>query len=115
MKVYLFIETGEIRNPLRDEWCLDIHGQPSQGRFIAVAGHIVTRHEIEIPDNAQAVSVVPPKPKKTVRKWQYVAINQDSRGRKRAEISGWLTAKEAVDRGLPEVRKVYETMVEVEE
>ena len=86
--------------------------------------------KIDIPDEATDVRVVPynkhipinlgmfipiPHKKKKVKKAQYITINQDSLGRKRAEISGWLTEKEAGERGLTFIDKVPATEIEVEE
>ena len=86
--------------------------------------------KIDIPDAATDVRVVPydkyipinlgmfipvPGKKKKVKKAQYITINQDSLGRKRAEISGWLTEKEAEERGLTFIDKVPATEIEVEE
>jgi hypothetical protein len=50
-----------------------------------------------------------------VKKCQYVTINSDNLGRKRAEVTGWLTEKEALARGLEPEDRVYQTEIEVEE
>ena len=86
--------------------------------------------KIDIPDEATDVRVVPynkyspinlgvfipiPRRKKKVKKAQYITINQDNLGRKRAEVSGWLTEKEAGERGLTFIDKVPATEIEVEE
>ena len=131
MKAYLFIETGEVRQPRHGECFMNMmgnciqHGDSDEDRVI------LTRHEIEIPNDAIDLIVEPwgqkgcislmcysasiPRPKKKVKKCQYVTINSDNLGRKRAEVTGWLTEKEALARGLEPEDRVYQTEIEVEE
>jgi hypothetical protein len=89
---------------------------------------MVTRHEIEIPDGADKFHhemtdrdgyvsrgwVPIPRPKK-VKKCQYVTFNTDHCGRKRAEVTGWLTELEAMARALEPEDRIYQTEIEVEE
>lgn len=85
-------------------------------------------HEIEIPDGADKFHhemtdrdgyvsrgwVPIPRPKK-VKKCQYVTFNTDHCGRKRAEVTGWLTELEARARALEPEDRIYQTEIEVEE
>ena len=93
-------------------------------------GAFEATHEIEIPEKFTEVKIIAgslcdinavvrifpiPRPKKKVKKCQYVTINSDNLGRKRAEVTGWLTEKEALARGLEPEDRVYQTEIEVEE
>ena len=100
MKAYLFIETGEVRQPRHGECFINMmgnciqHGDSDEDRVI------LTRHEIEIPDKATRLTVIPerfieggcyghsydptrvpiPRPKKTVKKTVYLHV-QNHNGR----------------------------------
>lgn len=69
--------------------------------------------EIEVPENADhlhvhfdkkhereiyAAPAIPLHRKPKVRKYQFVHLNTDHCNRKRAEVTGWMTEAEAVDR-----------------
>lgn len=91
MKAYLFIETGEIRQPKAGEYF-----SISSGVLKCVADRVVmpspilTRHEIEIPEGANGLTLVPydgaipqifdritiplPRPKKKVKKTVYLSV-----------------------------------------
>ncbi len=89
MKAYLFIETGEVRNPNNAEWFMANTEHPLQSEGIIYGDrNILTRHEIEIPEGA--IGMIPlwqftdgeevghknwvpiPRPKKKVKKWQWL-------------------------------------------
>jgi hypothetical protein len=132
MKAYLFIETGENRNPRVGEWYYDRTHQIMQSKqnFQFVPAPILIRHEmeIEIPQDTDRIrfcfskeamakflfDIPIPQPKK-VKKWQYITINSDRFGRKRGEVTGWLTEREAKERGLEPEDRIYQTEIEVEE
>jgi len=61
MKAYVFIETGELREPKDGEWFLNIGGQPVRCNRDYGTKVIVTRHEIDIPDRATLLKIVPVK------------------------------------------------------
>ncbi|MEN6321702.1 MAG: hypothetical protein ABFD82_23510 [Syntrophaceae bacterium] len=133
MKAYLFIETGEVREPQTGEWGIDDDGWivPWNDDSADEKETILTRHEIEINPLADILTVsqgnkgVPlciewkeipiPRPKKKVKKCQYITINHDSLGIKRGEVTGWLTEKEAKKRGLEPEDRIYQTEIEAEE
>ena len=94
MKAYVFIETGELREPKDGEWFLNIGGQPVRCNRDYGTKVIVTRHEIDIPDRATLLKIVPvkeepcdinqvfnaidvpaPRVKKKVKKWRWVVRN----------------------------------------
>ena len=131
MKAYLFIETGEVRNPNSTEWFMSNTGNPMQGGGCFYGDrNILTRHEIEIPEKFTEIKIIAgslcdlnavvrifpiPHPKKKVKKCQYITINSDHCGRKRGEVTGWLTNKEAMERGLEPEDRIYQTEIEVKE
>jgi len=100
----------------------------AQLSFFHDNGKFEATHEIEIPDGAHTMTVqtrgacntlpamhIPiPRPKK-VKKCQYVTFNTDHCGRKRAEVTGWLTELEAMARALEPEDRIYQTEIEVEE
>ena len=116
MKAYLFFDNG----------------LPQITAFIAEA---IKKHghEIKIPERATHIRLMPerdegsvmsvliptpifpiPRPKKKVKRWQYITINSDRFGRKRGEVTGWLTEREAKERGLEPEDRIYQTEIEVE-
>ena len=130
MKVYIELIGNEDRRPKTGERFEDENGSI----VVACYDHeeirrIVTRREIEVPDGAyechghfhnhqgRANSFCIPiyHPKKKVKKCQYVTIGTDHCGRKRGEVTGWLTNKEAMERGLEPEDRIYQTEIEVEE
>ena len=125
-RAYLFIETGEVRKA-HNEWRLE-DGDCLHSIHTGMDYPILTRHEIEIPDDATILHCWPgdvrsseilhfpiPRPKKKVKKCQYVTFNTDHCGRKRAEVTGWLTEIEAMARALEPEDRIYQTEIEVEE
>ena len=131
MKAYIEFIGNEDRRPKTGEKFEDENGSI----VVACYDHeeirrIVIRHEIEIPNDAIDLIVEPwspkgcislmryrasiPRPKK-VKKCQYVTFNTDHCGRKRAEVTGWLTELEAMARALEPEDRIYQTEIEVEE
>ena len=93
-------------------------------------GHVKNNsHEIDIPDGAyechghfhnhqgrtNSFCIPIYHPKKKVKKCQYITIGTDHCGRKRAEVTGWLTEIEAMARALEPEDRIYQTEIEVEE
>ena len=141
MKAYLFVPCGE-RTIKKGEYYRQACTGKRYEFFRAEEDmnerlngfEVVEPHEIEIPDYAISVSVeshvlgpfndvcignfrhIPiPRPKKKVKKAQYITIHRDHCGRKRAEVTGWLTAAEAFSIGLSGKDKVEATEIEVED
>ena len=129
MKAYLFIEK-EVKTPTEGDWFMTPDGEMYQAGLYETEPHpILIRREIEVPDGAyechghfhnhqgRANSFCIPiyHPKKKVKKCQYVTIGTDHCGRKRGEVTGWLTNKEAMERGLEPEDRIYQTEIEVEE
>ena len=93
MKAYLFIETGEVRDPKDGELFMTPSGGILRCKGDFGKRSILTRHEIEIPEGLEGVSIsgwgldcgqckkqVPclanipiPRPKKKVKKWKWLA------------------------------------------
>ena len=138
MKAYIEFIGNEDRRPKTGERFEDENGSI----VVACYDHeeirrMVTRHEIEIPDGATLFQYQTneghlyhfyreegicsyghfpiPRPKKKVKKCQYITIGTDHCGRKRGEVTGWLTNKEAMERGLEPEDRIYQTEIEVEE
>jgi len=130
MKAYIEFIGNEDRRPKTGERFEDENGSI----VVACYDHeeirrIVIRHEIEIPGHLSEIGIFPtkmgysspmvvipiPHPKKKVKKCQYVTIGTDHCGRKRGEVTGWLTNKEAMERGLEPEDRIYQTEIEVEE
>ena len=97
--------------------------------FFQDNGAFEATHEIKIPEKFTEVKIIAgslcdinavvriipiPRPKK-VKKCQYITVSADHCGRKRAEITGWLTELEAMDRALEPEDRIYQTEIEVEE
>ena len=131
MKAYVFIETGEVKIPVKGEYVREDNCIYLTNRdHCHGALPILTRHEIRIQEKTTALNITPmieatmmhmqeqyvpiPQPKK-VKKWQYITINSDRFGRKRGEVTGWLTEREAKERGLEPEDRIYQTEIEVEE
>ena len=131
MKAYIEFIGNEDRRPKTGERFEDENGSI----VVACYDHeeirrMVTRHEIEIPKKFTEVKIIAgslcdldavvrifpiPRPKKKVKKCQYVTFNTDHCGRKRAEVTGWLTEIEAMARALEPEDRIYQTEIEVEE
>lgn len=95
MKAYLFIETGEVREPQTGEWGIDDDGWivPWNDDSADEKETILTRHEIEINPLADILTVsqgnkgVPlciewkeipiPRPKKKVTRWKWYIVEED--------------------------------------
>ena len=127
-RAYLFIETGEVRKA-HNEWRLE-DGDCLHSIHTDMDYPILARHEIEIPEKFTEIKIIAgslcdlnavvrifpiPHPKKKVKKCQYITIGTDHCGRKRGEVTGWLTNKEAMERGLEPEDRIYQTEIEVEE
>jgi hypothetical protein len=132
MKAYLFIETGEVRNLKEGDWFLNCDGSGSiffsDKDYNNDKRNILTRHEIEIPKKFTEVKIIAgslcdldaivrifPIPRPKVKKCQYITISADHCGRKRAEVTGWLTEDEARARCLEPEDRIYQTEIEVDE
>ena len=130
MKAYLFIE-GETRQAKKGEWYITSRGEIYyvEGRVTCGERNVLTRREIEVPEGAyechghfhnhqgrtNSFCIPIYHPKKKVKKCQYVTIGTDHCGRKRGEVTGWLTNKEAMERGLEPEDRIYQTEIEVDE
>jgi hypothetical protein len=135
MKAYLFIETGEVRLPKESEWYYDNTGVVllSRQNFKFVSASILTRHEIEVPEGANNMTVafqningclrgsmsrveIPiPRPKVKVKRWWWDF--EDDNAADGFSTSGPYTEEE-VKADYPNAKwyhRIDETMVEVPE
>lgn len=139
-RAYLFIETGEVRPPKLGDIFLHDGENPTVAdmNYYAMQSLILTRHEIEIPDKATRLTVIPerfieggcyghsydptripiPRPKKKVKKWRWVKFLADNDlnepvGTITGPSGHYSDSDDEIDRA--HWRKIPETMIEVEE
>jgi hypothetical protein len=129
--ITIFIPT-EFRPPKKWEW---IHYNdayyPVSGDY-STPSQIVEKHTIEVPSGATCLSyhfrnacvqlntnygvIELPQKKVKVKKHQYVHLHTDHCGRKRAEVTGWLSEPEALVKFAHEwAQKISGTEIEIEE
>ena len=120
MKAYLFIETGEVRPTVGEEYIRVGTSCCGQNVNSCTEYPILQRHKIELPDNATYIDVnygcneigfkpvsyyraIVPRPKNKVKKWRWVNVNDGSI----TEHSDYQPSYS--------YRKIPETMIEVTE
>lgn len=96
MKAYLFIETGEVKEPIRNQYFICDRGYAMECNGPGFEPRrILTRHEIEVPEEADVLhwhfhdssgcrlmsdiddSIPLPRPKKMVKKWRWYIVERD--------------------------------------
>jgi len=132
MKGYLFIDAGEVRQAKCDEFYTNCYGEifRVEGTITSGERNVVTRHEINIPDGAERLTVFPgslideninvtvislPHPKKKVKKWEWI-VGYTHRAKMVWEHK-YCTEDEIKDHapGADWYHKIDETETEVEE
>ena len=132
MKAYLFIETGEIRPVKQEEWYLsDSTIRRAFNNNITIKDVILSRHEIDIPERANNMTVAfqhidgclrgsishvdisIPRPKKKVKKWRWVFADDYGLHLSSTEYS--LEAWKRYDGDFEWSHSIPQTEIEVEE
>jgi hypothetical protein len=133
MKITIFIPK-EIRKPHQGDWFFGEFGSFTKCRHsdYQCEHAIYEKHEIEVPEGATCMSyhfrdacvqlntnygvIELPQKKVKVKKHQYVHLHTDHCGRKRAEVTGWLSEPEALVKFAHEwAQKISGTEIEIEE